>query len=149
MAVTGSHKIEALYKKAAGLRIDKNKVKKISDVVDQKLYDLLVVAEGNARYNGRDIIWMCDVPLTKAMKESMQKFKELEEALELQPILDHLAKLPPLKYSLEEELEKKLPDLVGTLIYVMANITKEFSPKDRTISAEEMEKAERILDLMI
>ncbi len=149
MAVTGSHKIEALYKKAAGLRIDKNKVKKISDVVDQKLYDLLVVAEGNARYNGRDIIWMCDVPLTKAMKESMQKFKELEEALELQPILDHLAKLPPLKYGLEEELEKKLPDLVGTLIYVMANITKEFSPKDRTISAEEMEKAERILDLMI
>ncbi len=149
MAVTGAHKIEALYKKAAGLRIDKNKVKKISDVVDQKLYDLLVVAEGNARYNGRDIIWMCDVPLTKAMKESMQKFKELEEALELQPILDHLAKLPPLKYGLEEELEKKLPDLVGTLIFVMANITKEFSPKDRTISAEEMEKAERILNLMI
>ena len=149
MAVTGAHKIEALYKKAAGLRIDKNKVKKISDVVDQKLYDLLVVAEGNARYNGRDVIWMCDVPLTKAMKESMQKFKELEEALELQPILDHLAKLPPLKYGLEEELEKKLPDLVGTLIYVMANITKEFSPKDRTISAEEMEKAERILNLMI
>ncbi len=149
MAVTGAHKIEALYKKAAGLRIDKNKVKKISDVVDQKLYDLLVVAEGNARYNGRDIIWMCDVPLTKAMKESMQKFKELEEALELQPILDHLAKLPPLKYGLEEELEKKLPDLVGTLIYVMANITKEFSPKDRTISAEEMEKAERVLNLMI
>ncbi len=149
MAVTGAHKIEALYKKAAGLRIDKNKVKKISDVVDQKLYDLLVVAEGNARYNGRDIIWMCDVPLTKAMKESMQKFKELEEALELQPILDHLAKLPPLKYGLEEELEKKLPDLVGTLIFVMANITKEFSPKDRTISAEEMEKAERVLNLMI
>lgn len=149
MAVTGAHKIEALYKKAAGLRIDKNKVKKISDVVDQKLYDLLVVAEGNARYNGRDIIWMCDVPLTKAMKESMQKFRELEEALELQPILDHLAKLPPLKYGLEEELEKKLPDLVGTLIFVMANITKEFSPKDRTISAEEMEKAERILNLMI
>ena len=149
MAVTGAHKIEALYKKAAGLRIDKNKVKKISDAVDQKLYDLLVVAEGNARYNGRDVIWMCDVPLTKAMKESMQKFKELEEELELQPILDHLAKLPPLKYGLEEELEKKLPDLVGTLIYVMANITKEFSQKDRTISSEEMEKAERILNLMI
>ncbi len=149
MAVTGAHKIEALYKKAAGLRIDKSKVKAISDVVDQKLYDLLVVAEGNARYNGRDIIWMCDVPLTKAMKESMQKFKELEEELELQPILDHLATLPPLKYGLEEELEKKLPDLVGTLIYVMANITKEFSTKDRAISKEDMEKAETILNLMI
>jgi len=149
MSVTGAHKIEALYKKAAGLRIDKSKVKLISDVVDQKLYDLLIVAEANARYNGRDIIWMCDVPLTKAMKESMQRFKELEEELELQPILDHLAALPPLKYGLEEELEKKLPDLVGTLIYVMANITKEFSTKDKTVSAEDMEKAENILNLMI
>ncbi|NPA95216.1 MAG: DUF1931 family protein [Thermodesulfobacteria bacterium] len=149
MAVTGAHKIEALYKKAAGLRIDKSKVKAISDVVDQKLYDLLVVAEGNARYNNRDVIWMCDVPLTKAMKESMQKFKDLEEELELQPILDHLATLPPLKYALEEELEKKLPDLTGTLIYVMANITKEFSPKDKIISKDDMERAERILNLMI
>ncbi len=149
MAVTGAHKIEELYKKAAGLRIDKSKVKQISDVVDQKLYDLLVVAEGNARYNNRDVIWMCDVPLTKAMKESMQKFQELEEELELQPILDHLAALPPLKYGLEEELEKKLPDLVGTLLYVMANITKEFSPRDKTISAKEMERAENILNLMI
>ncbi len=149
MSVTGAHKIEALYKKAAGLRIDKSKVKLISDVVDQKLYDLLVIAEANARYNGRDVIWMCDVPLTKAMKESMQKFKELEEELELQPILDHLATLPPLKYGLEEELEKKLPDLAGTLIYVMANISKEFSPKDKIISAKEMEKVETILNLMI
>ncbi len=149
MAVTGTHKIEALYKKAVGLRIDKSKVKQISDVVDQKLYDLLVVAEGNARYNGRDVIWMCDVPLTKAMKESMEKFKELEEELELQPILDHLATLPPLKYALEEELEKKLPDLVGTIIYVLANITKEFSSKDKVISSKEMEKAETILNLMI
>jgi len=149
MAVTGAHKIEALYKKAAGLRLDKSKVKEISDLVDKKLYDLLLVAEQNAKYNARDIIWMCDVPLTKAMKESMQKFLKLEEELELQPILDHLAALPPLKYGLEEELEKKLPELVGTLIYIMANITKEFSDKDKTVSAEEMEKAETILNLMI
>ncbi len=149
MAVTGIHKIEALYKKAAGLRIDHSKVKQISDLVDQKLYDLLVVAEGNARYNGRDIIWMCDVPLTKAMKESMEKFKELEEELELQPILDHLTTLPPLKYALEDELEKRLPDLVGTIIYVMANITKEFASRDKVVSSKEMEKAETILNLMI
>ena len=149
MAVTGAHKIEALYKKAAGLRLDKSKIKTVSDVVDKKLYDLLLVAEANARYNSRDVIWMCDVPLTKAMKESMQRFKELEEELELQPILDHLATLPPLKYALEAELERRLPDIVGTLIYVMANIMKEFSTKDKSVSSEDMEKAETILNLMI
>ncbi len=149
MAVIGAHKIEALYKKAAGLRLDKSKIKEISDLVDKKLYDLLLVAEQNAKYNGRDIIWMCDVPLTKAMKESMEKFLKLEEELELQPILDHLATLPPLKYGLEAELERKLPEIVGTLIYVLANITKEFSAKDKTVSADEMNKAETILNLVI
>ncbi len=149
MAVTGANRIEALYKRAAGLRLDKSKVKQISDIVDQKLYDLLVVAEANAKYNGRDIIWMCDVPFTKAMKESMKEFARFEEELELQPILDHLATLPPLKYALEEELEKKLPEMVGTLIYVIANITKEFTTKDRSVSAEDMAKAETILNLMI
>lgn len=148
MAVVGVHKIEELYKKAAGLRVDRQKVKKISDVVDQKLYDLLVEAEANARYNNRDVIWLSDVPLTKAMRESMKKFNELEEALELQPILDHLAKLPPLKYELEIDLEKKLPEIAGTLIYILAMITKEFS-KDKNVSSEDMEKAERILNLMI
>jgi len=149
MAVTGFHKIEALYKKASGLKVDHEKVKEISNVIDQKLYDLLVEAEANAKYNGRDVIWLSDLPLTKAMKESMQKFVELEEELELQPILDHLATLPPLKYALEIELERKLPEIVGTLIYVLAMITKEFSPNDHTVSSDEMKKAERIFDLMI
>jgi len=81
MAVTGFHKIEALYKKTAGLKLDHEKVKEISHVIDQKLYDLLVEAEANAKYNGRDVIWLSDLPLTKAMKESMQKFVELEEEL--------------------------------------------------------------------
>jgi hypothetical protein len=54
-----------------------------------------------------------------------------------------------LKYGLEIELENKLPQITGTLIYILANIVKEFSPKDRTISSEEFEKAEEILNMMI
>jgi len=60
-----------------------------------------------------------------------------------------LVTLPPLKYALEIELERKLPEIVGTLIYVLAMITKEFSPHDRTVSSDDMKKAEHIFDLMI
>ncbi len=150
MAVAGAHKIELLFKKAAGLKADKSKIKMlISDVIDKKLYDLLLVGEMNAKYNGRDVIWYSDIPLTKAFRESMERFKELEEELELQQILDHLSSLPPLKYGLEIELENKLPLIVGTIIYILANIVKEFSPKDRTISSEEFKKAEEILNMLI
>ncbi len=150
MAVAGVHKIEKLFKEAAGLRIDKTKVKElVSDVVDKKLYDLLLVAQENTKYNGRDVIWYSDVPLTKAFKESMDHFSELSEELELKQILDHLASLPPLRYALEVELEKKLPVIAGTIIYILAKICKEFSLKDKSVSAEDFKRAEDILNLMI
>jgi hypothetical protein len=148
MAVVGAHKIEALYKSAAGLRLSKEKVKEISDVIDQKLHDMLLIGEANAKYNGRDVIWYSDLPLTKAFRESMQKFVQLEEELALQDVLDHMKSLPPM-FTLEVELENKLTEIVGTLVYILAKITKELSPNDSVVSADEMKAAERILNLMI
>jgi len=110
---------------------------------------MLVIAEENAGYNGRDVIWLSDMPLTKAMKASMKRFVELEEALELQPILDRLAIHPPLKREMETELEKRLPEIVGTLICVLAEITKELSPRDNVVSEDELKRAFRILDMTI
>ncbi len=148
MAIVGTHKIEELYKKAAGLRIPKNRIKELSDIIDNKLHDLLLVGEANAKYNGRDVIWYSDLPLTKAFRESMRKFEVLEEELNLQDVLDHMKTLPPM-FSLEIELEKKLTDIVGTLVYIMANITKEFSKEDNVVSFEDHNRAKTILDLMI
>ncbi len=149
MKIEGAYKIEQLFKKAAGMQLAKNKVKEVEEKVDRKLYDMLVTAEENAGYNGRDVIWLSDMPLTQAMKASMKKFIELEEALELQPVLDRLAVHPPLKREMEVELEKKLPEIVGTLIYVLANVTKEFSPGDNVVSEEDLKRAFRVLDLTI
>ncbi len=149
MAVVGVHKIEKLFKEVASLRLDKSKVKEISDIVDDKLYDLLVVAQENTKYNNRDVIWFSDVPLTKAFKESILKFEELEEELELEQILEHLAGLPALRYDLEVELEQKLPLIAGTLLYILALVAKEFSPKDKSLSSEDLKKVTDILNLMI
>ena len=147
MAVIGFTRLESLFRKAAGLDIDKNKAKQITDVVEKKLYDLLLIGERNAKFNNRDVIWECDVPLTKGFLESMQKFKELEESLELKDILDFLATKPPLKYPLEAELEKKLPEITGTLLYVLASVIKEVDPSCKQPDTEDIERAARILDL--
>ncbi len=148
MAVADAHKIEMLFKRAAGLQVSKEKVKEISDIIDAKFHDLLLVGEANAKYNGRDVIWFSDLPLTKAFRESMQKFVALEEALALQDVLEHIKTLPPM-YTLEVELENKLTEIVGTLIYILAQIAREFSREDKTLSADELKAAERILNLTI
>ncbi len=148
MAVAGVHKIEELYKEAAGLRIAKNKVKQLSDYIDQKFHDMLIAAKANAKANGREIISLNDLPLSKAFQEEMQRFVELEVTLNLQEILDHIATLPP-AYELDVETEKKLPDIVGTLIVVLAKITKELSRDDNVVSEKEHETAERIMNLVL
>ncbi|RUM61017.1 MAG: hypothetical protein DSY66_03075 [Persephonella sp.] len=147
MAIVGVSKLEALMRKAASLDIDKNKAKEITDIVEKKLYDLLLIGERNASYNARDVIWESDVPLTKGFLESLQKFKNLEEEIAVKDVLDFLATMPPLKYPLEAELEKKLPEITGTLIYILANLIKSISPDTRKPSSEDIEKAGKVLDL--
>ena len=148
MAVAGVHKIEELYKAAAGLRIAKNKVKNLSDFIDDKFHDMLIVGKANTKANGREIIAMSDLPFGKAFREEMRRFTDLEITLNLQEILDHIATLPP-AYELDAETEKALPEIVGTLIVVLAKITKELSRDDNVVSEKEHEAAERIMNLVL
>ncbi|MCF6202030.1 MAG: DUF1931 family protein [Hydrogenimonas sp.] len=149
MKIEGAYKIEQIFKKAASLRLPKNKIVEIEEAEDKKGYQLLKGGEENAGYNGRDVIWLSDIPLTNALKESMKQFSALEEELELKPLLNRLASHPPLKYELEIALEGRLPEITGTLIYVLAKIVKEFSPKDSIVSEDELKRALRVLDLTI
>jgi len=149
MKVEGAYKIEQIFKAAAGLRLPKNRVKEIEEKVDAKLYEMLTVAEESAGYNARDVIWLSDMPLTGAMKRSMAEFAALKEALDLDPVLQRLAVHPPLRYGMELALERRLPEIVGTLIYVLARVTKEFSPRDSIAGEDELKSAYRVLDLTV
>ena len=147
--VIGLARLEQIVRRAAGIDLDKEKAARIVDMVEKKLYDLLKVGEENASYNDREVIWLSDIPLTMGFRESMRKFRELEEEVPIEDILKFLAAQPPLKYPLEAELENKLPEMVGALIYIIANIVKEVSEDNRYPSEEELEKTQRILDLTL
>jgi len=149
MAIIGFTKLEALFRKAASLDIDKGHAKEITDIVEKKLVDFLLAGERNANLNGRDVIWEADLPITKGMQESIIEFKKLEEAIDLQDVLNYLTTIPPLKYPLAAELEAKLPEITGAILLVLARIMKEIDHEKRRVNHELIEKSGRIVDLTL
>ncbi len=149
MAVVGFTKLEALFRKAASLDIKKGHAKAITDIVEEKLVDLLVAAERNANMNGRDVIWEADLPITKGLQESIVLFKKLEEEVSLDDVLAFLTTTPPLKYPLSADLEAKLPMVTGALLLVLAKIMKEVDPDDRALDHTTIERAKNIMDLVL
>ena len=113
--VTGVARFERFFRAAAGLDVDKEDLKRYADFINRKIHDLLIRGAAVAKANGRDLIQPIDLPITKGMQENVHRFKEIDETVELRPILDHLTARPPLALSYSEETEAKLPGLVGGL----------------------------------
>jgi len=149
MAIVGFTKLEALFRKAASIDIKKGHAKEITDIAEAKLNDLLIGAEINANINGRDVIWESDLPITKGLQESIVALRKLEEEVALEDVLTFLRNTKPIKYALSEEVEAKLPELIGTILIVMAKIMKEIDDNDRALDHETIAKTKRILDLTL
>ena len=148
MAVIGFHKLEELFRRGASLDIKKGHAKDITDIVEEKLYDLLLMGQKSAKYNGRDIIWKYDLPITKGLEESINEFKKLEQDLDIKDILDRLATYPPL-FELEIELENSLPEIVGGVTLVLAKVIKQLDKEHRLVSHELIDEAKSILNLSL
>src|ERR1700748_1954461 len=100
MPVFGVAKFERFFRAAAELDVDKNDLKRYSDFVERKLYDMLLIGQTTAGANARDIVEPWDLPITKGLQESMHAFEHIDEEIELRPILDQLAARPPLAAAL-------------------------------------------------
>ncbi len=146
MAVVGYTRLKEIFRKGAGLDIAKGHAKDITDIVDQKLYDLLLAGERNAKYNDRDVIWMCDIPLTNGTEKTIDEFKKLEEEIDVKDVVEMLTKYPA-TMTLESALEERLPEITGGLILTLAKTIKVLDPKDRTVDHESINRAKEILDL--
>ena len=140
---------ERLFRQAAGLDVDKNDLKRVSDFLRDKLYDLLAVAERNAKYNGRDLIFEPDLPIAKGLQETLREFRRMDTALELKPVLDALAALPPLDLEVAEDVRNLLPELAGALVVAYARVLKELDPALKNPQTEQHEGAERGFTLLL
>ncbi len=146
--VVGFKKLEAVFRKAAGIDLDKSKADEIIDIIEKKFHDMLLVAVEKAGYNGRDVIMEPDMPVTKGFEESLRQFRELEEEVDIQDVLQFLEQIPPLKYPISAELEAKLPEYIGALMLIIARVLKELGAQ-RKPSKEDIERTGRILDLTL
>jgi uncharacterized protein DUF1931 len=140
---------ERFFRRAAGLEVDKDDLKRYGDFVNRKLYDLLVVAQARAADVGRDVVDSSDVPITAGLQETIHAFRRLDEEIELRPILGQLATLPPLDRVPSEAAEARLPEIIGGLSLALARTFTIVDPKLKNPSSEHWERAFRIFDLLL
>ncbi len=149
MEIVGAVRFQELLHRTAGLKVDKEDLRRLQDLVGQKLNDLLVVASKNASANGRDIVTEMDLPLTLGLQESLRQFQSLGEQLEMRPILEKLATYPPLPYPLSLELEGLLPDLVGALILIIGQAIKVIDPEVVNPTTDHFERVTKLMSLVL
>jgi hypothetical protein len=146
---TAISRFERLFRVAARLDIDKADIKRYEEFVNHKIHDLLLRGEANARANGHLFIEPHDLPITKGLQESIQLFREIDEEIELQPILDHLASRPPFELEYSEETEAKLPNIAGGIGVALARAFKLIDPQLKNPQTGHWERAFSIFDLLL
>ncbi|MDT3439978.1 MULTISPECIES: DUF1931 family protein [unclassified Pseudofrankia] len=149
MPVIGVTRFVRFFRIAAGLDIDKNDLKRYSDFVNDKIYDLLLMAQATAKANSRDVIQPWDLPITKGLQESTHRFRDLDEEIELRPILEMIAARPPLDAALSDETTDRLPLIVGGLSLALAKAFTIIEPGVKQPATEEWERARRTFDLLL
>lgn len=138
-------KMEILFRRCCGIDLDKNKAKRILQIVEKKFNDMVEVAEHNAKRNDRDYLIMEDFPITKGLRLSMDKFLELKEEVDIDPVLQAVKAKTDLGY--DDEVRENMPVLAGTIFVIVGHIMKELGLEGgRRPSVETIERAERILD---
>ena len=108
-------KFERFFRVAAGIDVDKSDLRRFSDFVFDQIYDMLIIGQARAKANDRDVLQPWDLSITKGLQERMHEFEKIDVAIELEPILGHMAARPQLDVTLAEDTEARLPDIAGGL----------------------------------
>jgi len=149
MAVIGVLKFERFFRDVASLDVDKDDLKRYGEFINNKVYDLLIRGEAAAKSNGRDMIMPFDLPITKGLQESIQKFKRLDEGIELKPILDQLTMRPPLDLGYGYDVEAELPNVVGGVSVALAHSFKIIDPDLKNPTSEDWDRVFRLFDQLL
>jgi hypothetical protein len=142
-------KFERFFRAAAQLDVDKSDLDRYGEFVNDKVYDLLLLAQGNAKANDRDVILWRDLPLTKGLQENMHEFRRLDEYDELRPVLDELTRRPALDMALGEEADERLPELSGGLSVALARSFRIVDPDVKNPRSEHWDRAFALFSLLL
>jgi hypothetical protein len=145
----GIAKFERLFRETAGVDVDKSDLRRVNDFINQKIYDLLLMAQAAAKVNIRDMIEPWDIPITKGLQECMNEFRALEPNLELQPILEQLAPLPTMDLGYSDGTQHTLPILAGGLAIALVKTFKILDPDLENPQTQHWEQAFGLFNLLL
>jgi hypothetical protein len=149
MSLTNIPKFERLFRLSASLDVDKQDLRRYDEFVNHKIYDLLLRAQAAASANDRDIMFPQDLPITKGLQERIHEFRKLDTQLELQPILDDIAKRPILDLEYNEEVEAMLPEIAGGFSVALARSFKIIDPQLKNPQSVHWDRAFAVFDLLL
>jgi hypothetical protein len=149
MTLMAIPKFERFFRVAAGLDVDKDDLKRFSDFVFDEIHDLLLIGRDAAKSNGRDVIELYDLPITKGLQERMREFKKLDEELELASILTALAARPQMDVSIGDETEARLPEVAGGVSIALARSFRLLDPGLKNPQTAHWERAFQLFDLLL
>jgi hypothetical protein len=140
-------KFERLFREAASLDVDKEDLRRLDDFFNHEVEDLLIRGVATAKANARDVIWPCDLPITKGVQENIHAFKVLDKDIQLTPILEQLTKVPVLELDYADDTRAMLPQISGGLIVALAHSFKIMDPDMKNPQGDaDWEKAFRLFD---
>jgi hypothetical protein len=148
LTISGIPRFQRFFRTAAGLHVDKDDLKRYTDFVNRKLYDLVLMAEATAEANQRDVVQPEDLPITKGLQQSIHEFEKLDIELEVVPMLEQVEALPPLDMALAEATTAHLSIVAGGLSLALARTIRIIDPGLKAPHADDWERAFRIFDLL-
>jgi len=151
--VVGLPRLQALYRRFVGLDLDKGRAAEVLEVAERKLGDLFEVAASRAEAEGRSVIYWRDLPLTKGLLSTMERYERERERLQdprldLGPLVEYVAG-PARHMELGEDVRERLPSLAATVLLLVGYVVKLVDPGARKPSKRDIERAARILDLTL
>ena len=147
--IAGIPRFERLFRQAAELGIDKSDLRRHEEFVNRKIHDLLQRGCAIARANERDVVLPSDLPVTGGLQHCIHEFRALDEDVGVRPILDQLAKLPPLELDFSDAVTAGLPDLAGGLTIALARSFRIVDPDLKNPGTAEWDRAFALFDLLI
>ena len=149
MTVATIHRLEQLFRRAAGLDLDKSDFDRLEDFVRGKVVDLVLRGEANAKANGRDVVLPWDLPITKGLQETIHRFRLINAELRLTDYLAGLTRLPPTDLAIGDETEERFPDIAGALCIALAETFRITDEDLKNPKTEDWERAYRLFGLLL
>jgi hypothetical protein len=141
---SGIPAFERFFRSVASIKIHKNDVRRFREFVDEQIDDIAIAGRNSAKWNGRDVVVVQDLPITKGVQERMREFDKLEEAEEIRELLRQVVRQPPGDVTFAEDTERLLPELFGGLSIALA---RSFRVVDPNVSNPSTEHWNRVFTL--